>query len=115
MHNSMYYGEIVARISGHLTQKPEYILRINQTLNTSNERETESIWTICVDAGRVFDRLEDLSGEHFINWMDAVDHYSDEVLNYLLSGRKPFIVDMISMAARSIESNRIRVQNIRVS
>lgn len=103
MNNSLYYGEIAAMISGKLHQNPDHLTRISNTINHS-ENSTDSIWTICADAAKVFDKIEDLSGEHYIDWHNALENYSCYMLDFLLSGRKPNVVDMISMTTLSIES-----------
>ena len=102
MTGTLYYGEIVACIAGQLHQNPEHMLRINYTLSQDNE-PGDTIWTLCADAGRVFDRIEDLSGEMYINWHEALDIYAGELLDCLLGGRRPHIIDMVTLTARSIE------------
>ncbi|MDW3210297.1 MAG: hypothetical protein R8N23_10545 [Reichenbachiella sp.] len=64
------------------------------------------ICDISADAGRIFDRLEDLSGEHFIDWRKALEHYSDALRSFVLGGRMPCTADMISMAAKSMDISR---------
>ncbi len=103
MNNTLYYGEIAAKISGKLHQNPDHLPRITYTINQV-ENNTDSIWTLCADAAKVFDKIEDLSGEHYIDWHNALENYSVFMLDYLLSGRKPNVVDMISMTTLSIES-----------
>lgn len=102
MTNSLYYGEIVAKISCHLYQNPEHKAQISQVINTENDTDN-TIWTLCADAAKVFDAIEDLSGEHFIDWNDALDHYADQVLEHLLDGRAPNIIDLISIASASVQ------------
>ncbi len=104
MSNSLYYGEIAAYISSKLVENPDNKTRIDHVM--SNQSEGDTIWTLCAEAAKVFDKVEDLSGEHFVNWYKAVDVFSQEMLDYLLSGKKPTIVDMVSMTARSIENSR---------
>lgn len=104
MNDTLYYGEIVARIAGQIHQNPEHLLRINYTLSQDNGHG-DTIWTLCADAGRVFDKIEDLSGEHHINWYKALDIYAGELLDYLLGGSKPHIIDMVSLVVRSLEQS----------
>lgn len=61
MSNSLYYGEIAAKISAHLYQNPEQIMQLDLLMNSEAENDGDSIWTVCADAARVFDTLEDLS------------------------------------------------------
>lgn len=102
MSNSLYYGEIAAKISAHLYQNPEQIMQLDLLMNSEAENDGDSIWTVCADAARVFDTLEDLSGEHYVDWHKALNSYADELLEHLLSGDLPTIIDMISMASLSI-------------
>jgi hypothetical protein len=101
----MFYGEIAAKISAIIHANPDHVERISRLIGDTHNSD-ESICSICAEAARVFDQIEDLSGEHFIDWHIATDKYAQEVLDSLLMGRKPFIVDMVSMAARSIEHSR---------
>ncbi|MEQ8470025.1 MAG: hypothetical protein RIC35_02515 [Marinoscillum sp.] len=101
--NTLYFGEIVAKLSAHIHGNPDKVKRITATLDQFSQ---DSIWTICSDAARVFDKIEDLSGEHFINWHQALEIYADYILNHLLSNRQLNIVDMISLASKSIQDSR---------
>ncbi|MEQ9264169.1 MAG: hypothetical protein RLN81_03045 [Balneolaceae bacterium] len=104
MNTTLYYGEIVARISGKL-----------YSINRANDYEVllkkdmsfeDMLCDISADAGRVFDTFEDLSGEHFIDWRKALDHYADALCSFILSGRMPTMADMITMATKSMELSR---------
>ena len=106
MSTTAYYGEIVAKISARLNQNPDHVSRISQVMANYQNDTGETIWTICAEAGRVFDQIEDLSSEHIVDWHQASDHYAGQVLDHLLSGNKPHIIDMVSMVARSIETAR---------
>lgn len=103
--NLYYYGEIVAKISGVLHQNPDHIERINQFMNKTNYNG-DTLLTLCAEAARVFDKIEDLSGEHFIDWHRATDNYAFKILDHLLMGKTLNTVDMISLSTRSIESVR---------
>ena len=105
MSNTLYYGEIVAKISGVLHQNPDHILRINKFMSNENYNGA-TLHTLCADAAKVFDKIEDLSGEHFIDWHSASDHYASEILDHLLTGKILNTVDMISMTTNSIEHSR---------
>ena len=105
MQNTAYYGEIVAKISAHLHQSTDHITRITRVID-SHPDTGDTIWTVCAEAGRVLDQIEDLSGEHLIDWHQVSDSYAGQVLDHLLSGNKPYMVDFVSMVARSIEASR---------
>lgn len=98
-----YYGEIVARISGKLYPIMECDTQLTKVKDISLE---DIICEISADAGRVFDRLEDLSGEHFIDWSKALDIYANDLRRFMLCGNVPNMADMISLAAQSLEHAR---------
>ncbi|MDN5215564.1 hypothetical protein QQ020_26035 [Fulvivirgaceae bacterium BMA12] len=103
MHNCFYYGyEIAAKISARLSKISEQITWLDHA--AKDENGDDIIYTICAEATKVFDTIEDLSGEIFVDWHKALDLYADKILDHLLKGRKPTIVQLISMAAHSIEN-----------
>lgn len=106
MSNSHYYGEIAAKISAHLFQNPDLIMELDLVMNRDQESEGTTLWTISADAARVFDTIEDLSGEHFIDWHRALEFYAEKLLDHLLTGETPHTVDMISMASLSLQDAR---------
>lgn len=106
MSNSLYYGEIAAKISAHLYQNPDQIMEIDLVINQGDENSDQTLWTICAEAARVFDSIEDISEEHFIDWHKALNYYADELLDHLLQGETPNIIDMISMASESVQNTR---------
>ncbi|KOF04159.1 hypothetical protein OB69_04045 [Roseivirga seohaensis subsp. aquiponti] len=103
--NTLYYGQIVARIAGRLYSINHHS-NDNSWLNDHGMSMEDVICDVCADAGRVFDCLEDLSGEHFIDWSQALDHYSRTLLKSMTDGRIPCMADMISMAANSMDHSR---------
>lgn len=105
--NSYYYGEIAAKISGHLFSNPDHITQLEKIMkDTSND--DESLWSLCADAARVFDTLENLAGDFFLDWPAALEHYAEGLLNLLLIGQKPNMLDMIYMANRSLIKARLK-------
>lgn len=105
MTTNMYYGEIVAKITSHLFKSPAHIETLERTIST-REDDGETIFTICADAARVFDTLENLSGEHFIDWNCALDYYATQILGHMLEGGTLHLADMISIASVSIQHAR---------
>lgn len=101
MSNGLYYGEIVAKISYHLYQNPEHKAQITEVMGRDNENE-DKVHTLCADAARVFDALEDLAADHFIDWNETLDVFADKVLDYLLAGKVPQIIDLIYIASNCI-------------
>jgi len=104
-NNTLYYGEIVARIAGRLYSIDEHANDNNLPFRQDISME-DMICDISADAGRIFDCLEDLSGEHFIDWRKALEYYSDALRSFILAGRMPCMADMISMAAKSMDVSR---------
>lgn len=102
MNNTLYYGEIAALISAKIHQNPNHILRVKHTLSTAKKSDT--LWAFCADAANVFDKIDDLSGDCFINSHHALDHYPHQILDVLLSGTIPSVVDMVSISANSIKN-----------
>lgn len=99
----LYYGEIVARISGQLfnitdLQVPQISLR-----DTTME---EMICSVSADAARVFDTFEDLSGEHYIDWHKALENYAISLRKFIYTGSVPTMGDLITIAAASLDTTR---------
>ena len=104
MNNTLYYGEMVARISGFIHHDPITLSRLENKLRMSGEMpDKNTLWTICADAAQVFDKIEDLSGEHYIDWHKALDIYSDKLRDILLNGTAPSMADLIALASSSIQ------------
>ncbi|MFY0601643.1 MAG: hypothetical protein JXR03_18360 [Cyclobacteriaceae bacterium] len=95
-----YYGEVVARISGVL----HYNSSEDELSNIFNDGDT--VFTFSAEAARIFNTLEDLSGEMNVDWLKALERYSCKLLSALINKQKPNVVDMISMAACSMENSR---------
>ena len=104
-NNTLYYGEIVARIAGRLYSITQHANDNNLSIKQDISIE-DMICDISADAGRVFDTFEDLSGEHFIDWHKALEYYSDALRSFVLGGRMPCMADMILMAASSMDQSR---------
>ncbi|GEM_PF-3535906 len=105
-NNTYYYGEIVARIAGKLYSLTNDHVNDNDVSQKRDISFEDMICDISADAGRVFDTLEDLSGEHFIDWPKALDYYSNSLRAFIKTDRRPNMVDMISMAAKSMDVSR---------
>ena len=103
MNNSYYGYEIAAKIATRLSKDPEQVALIKQVIKDEHENNADILTAVSADATRVFDTIEDLSGEQFVDWQKALELYANEILNHLLKGWKPSIIELISMAARSIE------------
>ncbi|WP_422355323.1 hypothetical protein [Roseivirga pacifica] len=107
MNNTLYYGEMVARISGFIHHDPVTLSRLENKLRMSGEMpDKNNVWTICANAAQVFDKIEDLSGEHYIDWHKALDIYSDKLRDVLLNGTAPSLADLIALASSSIQESR---------
>ena len=102
MSNTLYCSEISAQISAYLHKNPDHVERIAHVMQRSHDPH-ENVITLCAEAARVLDTIEDLSGEHFIDWHEVYDHYANAVLDHLLMVRVPTIADLILMAAQSLQ------------
>lgn len=102
MENTLYYGEIVAKISSKLHQNPAHIKRIEYVMGKGQQPQ-DTVYTLCADAAKVFDSIENLSSDYYVDWHKASDIYAKKMLDCLLSGKKPNVLDMVSMTAHSIE------------
>lgn len=102
--NTTYYGEIVAEIAINLS--PIINCANDNKLPKTDLSAKEMIRDICADAARIFYNLEDLSGEHFIDWTKALCHYCKALHSFILDGRMPAMADMISMVANSMDATR---------
>ena len=98
---TLYYGEIAARISCQLVSICSTNLRLQ---NDAEESIEDTICSISANAARVFDSLEDLSGEHYIDWNKALDSFALTIREHLLQGEVPTMADMILMAAKSLNN-----------
>lgn len=102
-NHKLYYGEIAARISCQLYGLCSTNLKLQCGPDETME---DTICSISADAARVFDSLEDLSGEHYIDWNKALNQYSKSIREYLLMGNVPTMADLILMAANSLNQCR---------
>lgn len=102
MPNDLYFGEIAALISGKIHTNPDHILRINYTLNQTYK--SSSIYMVCAEAAKIFDDVEMLTKDQYTNTTIASEYYADEILDFLLSGRIPNHIDMITLSARSLQN-----------
>ncbi|WP_268123923.1 hypothetical protein [Roseivirga pacifica] len=108
MTNTMYFGELVAKISGYMHHDPCIVKMLHQNLkNSQGNHAKDELWTICSDAAMVFDKIEDLSGEHFVDWHKALDTYIQKLLNFLLKGTIPAMTDFVALVSNSIEECRV--------
>ena len=103
MSKNLYYGEIVSEITAKLYADPDHRNQIELTMSANNV-ENETISTLCADCARVFDTIEELASDHFIDWYDACNTYAGKILSSLLEGRKPTLIDMVVMAGQSIRN-----------
>lgn len=103
--NIYYYGEIVARIAGKLYRFPNHE-QWPSIIQDSNLSADDLICELSADAGRIFDMIEDISGEMSIDWAGALDHYSQSLHSFLSNERMPTQADMIYMAAKSMNISR---------
>ncbi|WP_421754187.1 hypothetical protein [Croceimicrobium sp.] len=104
MNNTLYYGEIVAKISGHLASDPFNAERIEAFMDRVEAERGETIWGLCAEAARIFEIVEDQCDTYFIDWMNAIDHYSQSIKDQLLDKKKPEAIDLFNMSVKSIRA-----------
>lgn len=71
MRSYLCYGEIVAKISEILSRNPDHIQRIARVLDRSSH--PTSLYTICAQAGQVFNLLQDELDELVLDWPKATE------------------------------------------
>ena len=103
MSNNPFYGEIVANISSHLIKNPEILNELELLCERNQETDGSSVWTVCAHAAHIFEALQDLIDDQYMDWQIALDHYADELLDYMLMGKIPRTTDMLSMLSRCIQ------------
>lgn len=103
MSKTLYYGEIVSIVSANLHKSPDHLKRISKVINSDPDYD-DTIHTLSADAARIFDGIEDLSSNHYLDFIKASNIYSYEVRDYLLLGKVPDAIDMISMASNSLQA-----------
>lgn len=105
MHNTFYYGEKVAKITAQLTQNTAHRSRIEHVLK-HDRMNPDPFCTLCAEAARVLDAIEDLLSDIPINWAKVLNKYSALILNHLLAGEQPDFLDLFVLAQRSVEHAR---------
>lgn len=101
MSNYLYYGEIAARISAKLYVNFDEVTTLHDVVSDPDNPDG-NLCILCADAARVFSQIEDLCSDHFIDWPAALDEFTELLRDHLLSGVKPTIPDMVTIAAQSI-------------
>lgn len=98
----MYYGEIVAHISSSLAKctSSEAFLT---TLIEQEKGDTYTLHSLCADAGRIFEMVEDLCDDYFLDWPSILDQYTLYIKESLLSKKVPEPIDLYLFTAQSIE------------
>ena len=101
MSNFMYYGEMVARISAYLHNRPEHRQPPEETIEIGH-RPPRNFWALCADAAKIFKQVEDLCDDIQIDWHLAVEGYARELDSFLQNGQEPNVLELYQMTARSI-------------
>jgi hypothetical protein len=101
MKDHVFYGEIVTKIISDLFESPDKISEINQNIVFDNDND--NIYTVCSEAARIFDVIVNLSQPCSINIYKAIDNYTSKLLQQLCHDKKPMVIDLIVMAAETIQ------------
>ena len=102
MPKPIYYAEIRNKIATKILSNPE-ILAVIET-SDALECNPENIYIMCSEAARIFESIQRLSETgNIVPFSRAVHVYSDTLLQQLLRGEKPLIIDLIVMASQTIQ------------
>lgn len=104
MSNRLYYGEIATRLSTNLYHNQDCLSEMDGEISYSHD--DEHLFSICSDAARAFTAMEELARDPSIPWDDALDDYTNDVLEHLQTNDNIDILDMVSMASKSVRSFR---------
>ena len=103
MHQNLYYGEIAAHITDHLYQYPDRIMQIDRVLGASHYPE-DTLHALIGNAAHIFATIQDLFDQETVNWSQALQIYSNDLVDFLLIGDKPRLIDMVDMVSKSIHA-----------
>lgn len=102
MPKHSYYAEIRNKIATEILSNPE-ILEVIET-SDALECNQENIYIMCSEAARIFESIQQLSKtDNLIPVSRAVSVYTDTLLQQLLRGEKPLLIDLIVMASQTIQ------------
>lgn len=104
MSNHLYYGEIAARISANLYLKDDCVSEMDEHISYSHD--DEYLYEICSNSARAFSAIEELASDPQIPWNDALDEYTNDVMEHLEMNNNIDILDMVSIASKSVQSYR---------
>lgn len=100
MSHTLFYTEIVRKISDHFFANPDHINMIAHRMND----EGETIWQVCSEGADIFTSIQRHCEQCNADWYNAVDEYAGEILSHVLSGYRPNAIDMVIMASQAIQN-----------
>ncbi|OIQ19311.1 MAG: hypothetical protein BM557_06295 [Flavobacterium sp. MedPE-SWcel] len=102
MHKPIYYAEIRNKIVTEMLNNAELLALLEK--DTALVCKEENMYTLCSEAARIFETIQQLSKtDNLIPVSRAVSVYTDTLLQQLLRGEKPLLIDLIVMASQTIQ------------
>ncbi|MEM9298124.1 MAG: hypothetical protein AAGA64_07015 [Bacteroidota bacterium] len=103
MCENLYYGEIAAKISAQLYSN-ECISDLDEDIRYSHD--DEHLFDICSNSAKAFSAMQDLAGDVDIQWRDALDEYTSDIMEQLQTNDNLDIIDMVKIASNSVQNTR---------
>lgn len=102
MRTPLYYGELCAMISHQVTQISNDPWEVHKVFQENGE-DNGCFYSLCADAAKIFDEIENTCDEHFLDILKAVEFYALALRKHLLKGKIPWPLELYKMAISSIE------------
>jgi len=99
-----YYGEIAAKIHANFFQPRDCVSEMDDHIRYSHD--DEYLFDVCSKSANVFSAIEELTSDPDIPWSDALDVYTNDVLEHLETNDNIDILDMIKIASSSVQNHR---------
>ena len=106
MRNTLYYREIVERMSNRFLQNQDQLDRIDEILEATASGEEGSFSSICELAADALGTVQEFSDDHDVDWDHAMDEYADHIIDHLIAGDNLDALDLISLASSSGQNVR---------
>jgi hypothetical protein len=102
MPKHIYYAEIRNKVATKMLHNPEILEAIEN--NDAFLCKDECVFILCSEASRIFSTVQDLSDTENISQASlAIHSYADALIEQLLRGEKPLIIDLIVMASQTLQ------------
>ena len=102
MSKHIYYAEIRNKVATEMLHNPEVLAAIEN--NDAFVCKEECVYILCSEASRIFSAIQDLSGTENISQASCAIHsYANALIEQLLRGEKPVLIDLIVMASQTLQ------------